>query len=125
MTSDYDTLFSFVSASHDLDFPSKMALSLDDIQRIEYDAPRAHFLGLGLQRCKHAAEIEIARLDQVGLGLGVHENQLFSLLQLRQLPAEALGIGHDALRSLLESDEDAGLAAGLRAMHQELLEVLC
>jgi aspartyl-tRNA(Asn)/glutamyl-tRNA(Gln) amidotransferase subunit C len=36
MTSDYDTLFSFVSASHDLAFPSKMPLSLDDIQRIAH-----------------------------------------------------------------------------------------
>ena len=36
MTSDYDTLFSFVSAPNTLDFPSKMALSLDDIQRIAH-----------------------------------------------------------------------------------------
>ena len=90
-----------------------------DIQGIEHDAPRPHFLDLGLQRRQHPAEIEIPRLDQVGHRLGVQEEQLLPP-QLRELPAEAFGIGHDALRGLLESDEDARLLAIPRAMHQEL-----
>ncbi len=90
-----------------------------DVQGIEHDALRPHFPGLGLQRRQHPAEIEVPGLDQVGQRLRVHEKQLLPP-QLRELPIEACGIGHDALRGLLESDEDARLLARARAMHQEL-----
>lgn len=91
-----------------------------DIQGIEHDASRPRCAGLRLQRRQHPAEIEIFRLHQVGHRLGVHEEQPFLLPQLPQLPAEAFGIGHNALRGFLESDEDARLRAGLRAVHQVL-----
>ena len=90
-----------------------------DIHGIEHDAPRAHFLGFGPQRRQHPVEIEIPRMDQVGHRQDVHEKQLFPP-QLRKFPAEAFGIGDDALRCLLKSDEDTRLLAILRAMYQEL-----
>src|SRR5665647_1712151 len=91
----------------------------DDIQGIEDDASRADLLDLGLQRRQHPAEVEVPRLDQVGLRLGVHEEQFF-LLQLGELPAEAVRIGHNALGTLLKRDKNARLLAVLCAMHQEL-----
>src|SRR4249920_1453115 len=51
MTSDYDTLFGLVSAPHHPRFPSKMALSLDDIQRIA-----------------HLARIEITPVEAAAVG---------------------------------------------------------
>nr|ART36605.1 C65 [uncultured bacterium] len=91
-----------------------------DIQGIEHDALRPHFLGLGRQRRQHPAQIEIARLQQVGHRLGVNEKQLFVSLQSRKVPAETLGVGLDPPRGLLKSDEDARLLAIPRAMDQEL-----
>ena len=91
----------------------------DDIHGVVHDASRPHFLDLRVQRRQHAAEIEIARLDQVGGRPGVQEIQLFSS-QIGEFPAEAFGIGDDARRRFFKSDKDARLIEMLRAMHQEL-----
>jgi hypothetical protein len=72
---------------------------------------------LSSERCQHPAQIETPRLDQVRSGLRVHEVQLLAA-QLGQFPAKAFRIRHDALRGLLEGNEDAPLVA-LRTMDQE------
>ncbi|MEO8331387.1 MAG: hypothetical protein ABI479_03070 [Gallionella sp.] len=68
---------------------------------------------------QHPAEIEITRLHQVGLRLGIHEIK-FSSAQLGEIPTQAFGVGYDALRGFLNSDKDIRLHAILCAIHQKL-----
>jgi hypothetical protein len=78
-----------------------------------------HFPWPGPQHRQHAAEIEISRLDQIGLRLGVQEKQFFSP-QLREVPAKAFGIGDDALRASSKATKMPGSSQCCRAMHQKL-----
>lgn len=66
---------------------------------------------------EHPAEIEAARLNQVGRLLRVEEEKLVPL-QSREIPAELRGILRDALRAFLEGHENAGLVVQTRAVHQ-------
>ena len=86
---------------------------------IEDDPSRLHFLSLRSERCEHSAEVECARLDEVGRGLRVHKGQIL-LLQLREVPAESLRVRDDPRRRLLEGHEDPGLRALPSTMGQEL-----
>ena len=79
------------------------------VERVEDDASGPHGLGLGPKSRQQAAEIEPSRLDQPGARLRVQKEQLL-VLQRRQIPTEARGIGSDAPGAFLERHEDAGLA---------------
>ena len=47
-----------------------------DVERVEHDAPGLDLLGLDCEARQHAAEIEVSRLHEVRLRLGVDEEQL-------------------------------------------------
>ena len=90
-----------------------------DVECVEHDPPCAHGLGLRAQRRQHAAEIERAGLDQVGRRLCVDEIDFLGH-PARDLPAETLEVGHDAVRRFLEGHEDARLGMVFDTVHEEL-----
>jgi hypothetical protein len=89
------------------------------VERIEYHPPGAHLVGDRPQARQHAAQVEIAGLQQFRGRLGLHEKELLRRQRL-ELPAEPLEVCEDSLRRLLEGDEHAGLAAAPDAVVQEL-----
>lgn len=60
------------------------------------------------------------RLDEIGRRLRVDEVEHSLALELEQVPAEGLRVGHEAIGRLLEGDEDSGLLEFPSALRQEL-----
>jgi aspartyl-tRNA(Asn)/glutamyl-tRNA(Gln) amidotransferase subunit C len=102
MTSDYDTLFSFVSAVHQADFPSYMPLSLDDIQRIA-----------------HLARIEITPLEAADVGTKL--DGIFALIgRLRAVDTTGIVPMSHAQEVMLPLREDHVSEVDRRELYQRL-----
>ena len=78
----------------------------EHVERIQDDQLRAHFARFRLEPREQAGEVKRAGFHRVGAEMRVQEIELL-FLQLADLPAEARGVGHHAIRVFLERDKDA------------------